>query len=152
MTLAHIAWIDIFSAAKNAKDAKIEGGEVTEQEANLICDKIRQVAYDLHVYLGAGYLEKVYENGLAHRLAKVGMTVQSQVPIRVSDEDGFVLGEYVADLVADGIIIELKSVSTLLPVHVAQTLNYLKALKLEHGLLINFGSEKFQCKKVARRL
>ena len=45
------------SAAKNAKSAKIEGGEMTEQEANLICDKIRQVAYDLHVYLGVGYLE-----------------------------------------------------------------------------------------------
>ena len=39
---------------------------MTEQEANLICDKIRQVAYDLHVYLGVGYLEKIYENGLAH--------------------------------------------------------------------------------------
>ena len=48
---------------------------MTEQEANMICDKIRQVAYDLHVYLGVGYLEKVYENGLAHRLAKAGMTV-----------------------------------------------------------------------------
>ncbi len=106
---------------------------MTEHEANLICDKIRQAAYDLHVYLGVGYLEKVYENGLAHRLAKAGMTVQSQVPIRVSDEDGFVLGEYVADLVVEGIIIELKAVSTLLPIHTAQLLNYLKAMKLEHG-------------------
>ena len=44
---------------------------MTEQEANLICDKIRQVAYDMHVYLGVGYLEKVYENGLAHRLQKL---------------------------------------------------------------------------------
>lgn len=125
---------------------------MTEQEANKICDKIRQVAYDLHVYLGVGYLEKVYENGLAHRLTKAGMAVQSQVPIQVADEDGFVIGEYVADMVVDGIIIELKSVSTLLPIHLAQLLNYMKAMKLEHGLLINFGSEKFQCKKVAKSL
>lgn len=125
---------------------------MTEQEAKTICDKIREVAYDLHVYLGSGYLEKVYENGLAHRLAKIGMAVQSQVPVRVVDEDGFVLGEYVADLVVEGIVVELKAVSTLLPIHVAQLLNYLKAMKLEHGLLINFGSERFQCKKVARRL
>ena len=58
--------ISAFSAAKNAKSTKTEGEEMTEQEANLICDKIRQVAYDMHVYLGVGYLEKVYENGLAH--------------------------------------------------------------------------------------
>ena len=123
---------------------------MTEQEANKICDKIRQVAYDLHVYLGVGYLEKVYENGLVHRLTKAGMAVQSQVPIQVADEDGFVIGEYVADMVVDGIIIELKSVSTLLQTHLAQLLNYMKAMKLEHGLLINFGSEKFQCKKVVK--
>ena len=125
---------------------------MTEQEANKICDKIRQIAYDLHVYLGVGYLEKVYENGLAHRLTKAGMAVQSQVPIQVADEDGFVIGEYVADMVVNGIIIELKSVSTLLQTHLAQLLNYMKAMKLEHGLLINFGSEKFQCKKVAKGL
>lgn len=125
---------------------------MTEQEANKICDKIRQAAYDLHVYLGVGYLEKVYENGLVHRLTKAGMAVQSQVPIQVADEDGFVIGEYVADMVVDGIIIELKSVSTLLQIHLAQLLNYMKAMKLEHGLLINFGSEKFQCKKVAKSL
>ncbi len=125
---------------------------MTEQEANVICDKIRQVAYDLHVYLGVGYLEKVYENGLAHRLVKSGMSVKSQVPVQVSDEDGFVIGEYVADLVVEGIVVELKAVSSLLPIHVAQLINYLKAMKVEHGLLINFGSEKFQCKKVVKRL
>ncbi len=125
---------------------------MTEQEANAICDKIRQVAYDLHVYLGVGYLEKVYENGLAHRLTKTGMKVETQVPIQVTDEDGYVLGDYIADLVVEGIIVELKAVSTLLPMHVAQILNYLKAMNREHGLLINFGSEKFQCKKVIRNL
>ncbi len=125
---------------------------MTEQEANAICDKIRQIAYGLHVYLGVGYLEKVYENGMIHRLTKAGMDVKSHVPIQVTDEDGYVLGEYVADLMVDGIVIELKAVSTLLPAHSAQLLNYLKAMKLEHGLLINFGSEIFQCKKVALRL
>ena len=113
-------------------------------------DRIRQIAYDLHVYLGIGYLEKVYENGMKHRLEKAGFIVETQVPIQIMDEDGFVLGDYIADMVVDGIIIELKSVSTLLDVHVAQLLNYLKATGIEHGLLINFGSEKFQCRKIAR--
>jgi len=125
---------------------------MTDEEAKSICDRIRQVAYDLHVYLGTGYLEKVYENGLAHRLAKSGMEVSCQVPIQVTDEDGFVIGEYFADMVVDGIVVELKAAGTLLPVHVAQTINYLKAMNLEHGMLINFGSERFQCKKLARSL
>ena len=116
------------------------------------CDRIRQIAYDLHVYLGVGYLEKVYENGMKHRLEKAGFIVETQVPIQIRDEDGFVLGDYIADMVVDGIIIELKSVSTLLDVHVAQLLNYLKATGIGHGLLINFGSEKFQCRKIARTL
>ena len=124
--------------------------EMTEEKAKEVCDEIRQIAYELHVYLGVGYLEKVYENGLRHRLEKAGFLVQTQVPIQVKDEDGYLLGDYVADMIVDGLIIELKAVTTLLDVHVAQLMNYLKATGLEHGLLLNFGSEKFQCKKIAR--
>ena len=123
---------------------------MTEEKAKEICDEIRQIAYELHVYLGVGYLEKVYENGLRHRLEKAGFLVQTQVPIQVKDEDGYLLGDYVADMIVDGLIIELKAVTTLLDVYVAQLMNYLKATGLEHGLLLNFGSEKFQCKKIAR--
>ena len=133
---------------KERKERK--GMEMTEEKAKEICDEIRQIAYELHVYLGVGYLEKVYENGLRHRLEKAGFLVQTQVPIQVKDEDGYLLGDYVADMIVDGIIIELKAVTTLLDVHVAQLMNYLKATGLEHGLLLNFGSEKFQCRKIAR--
>ncbi|MBR6020951.1 MAG: GxxExxY protein [Kiritimatiellae bacterium] len=122
---------------------------MTDEEANKVCDRIRQVAYDLHMYLGVGFLEKVYENALAHRLGKAGMDVQTQVPIQVSDEDGFVIGDYIADLLVDGILVELKAVSSLTQAHVAQLLNYLKATGIRHGLLVNFGSEKFQCRKLA---
>ena len=124
---------------------------MTDGEAKQICDKIRQVAYDLHVYLGVGYLEKVYENALAHRLLKAGMDVQTQIPIQVRDEDGFIIGEYIADMIVDGVLVELKSVSTLLPVHTAQTINYLTATGMRHGMLINFGSYVFQCTKLAGR-
>ena len=133
---------------KERKERK--GEEMTEEKAKEVCDEIRQIAYELHVYLGVGYLEKVYENGLRHRLEKAGFLVQTQVPIQVKDEDGYLLGDYVADMIVDGLIIELKAVTTLLDVHVAQLMNYLKATGLEHGLLLNFGSEKFQCRKIAR--
>ena len=116
---------------------------MTEEEAKGLCDRIRQVAYDLHEYLGTGYLEKVYENALVHRLQLAGMNVTTQVPITVKDQDGFVIGEYVADMVVNGLVIELKAVSTLSPAHVAQTINYLKAMHIEHGMLINFGRSDF---------
>ena len=125
---------------------------MTDEEAKAKCDVIRQIAYDLHVYLGIGYLEKIYENGLKHRLEKAGMTVQTQMPVKVFDEDGFLLGEYVADMIVDGILIELKAVSSLVNAHIAQTLNYLKAMRIEHGMLINFGSCKFQSRKLAKNM
>ena len=123
---------------------------MTEEESKAKCDAIRQIAYELHVYLGTGYLEKVYENGLAHRLSKAGFNVQTQVPIKVCDEDGYILGDYIVDMLVDGIVIELKAVSTLQNAHIAQTINYLSAMKIDYGMLINFGSLKFESRKLAR--
>ena len=78
---------------------------------------------------------------LAHRLRKAGLDVKQQHPIKVYDEDGTLIGDYLADLlVEDVLIIELKTAKTLAPGHEAQILGYLKSAQLEHGLLINFGS------------
>ena len=123
---------------------------MTEEESKVKCDAIRQIAYELHVYLGTGYLEKVYENGLAHRLSKAGFNVKTQVPIKVCDEDGYVIGDYIVDMLVDGIVIELKAVSALQNAHIAQTINYLSAMKIDYGMLINFGSPKFESRKLAR--
>ncbi len=123
---------------------------MTEWEIKDLCDRIRQVAYDIHVYHGHGHLEKVYENALGHRLRKAGLKALQQAPIRVFDEDGTEIGEYFADLlVEDEIVIETKAAKTLAPEHEAQILGYLKSSRREHGLLINFGSFKFQIRKFA---
>ena len=121
---------------------------MTEEEAKSKCDAIRQIAYDLHVYLGIGYLEKVYENGLAHRLSNAGYSVKTQVPIKVRDQDGYILGDYIADLVVDGIVIELKSAEHLSPAHIAQAINYLVATKTPYGMIINFGAFKFESRNL----
>lgn len=122
----------------------------TDQEAKVICDTIRQTAYDIHAYHGHGHLEKVYENTLAHRLRKLGFKVAQQEPIKVYDEDGTLIGDYFADLLIDGwLIIELKAAKELADEHVAQILGYLKSARLRHGLLINFGAYRFQISKFA---
>jgi GxxExxY protein len=119
-----------------------------ERELLALCDRIRQIAYDLHFYLGHGLLEKVYENGLAHRLRKTGLRVRQQCPIQVRDEDGTVLGDYYADLfVEENLIVEVKACRMLADEHTAQALGYLRASNLHDALLINFGSPKLQIKK-----
>jgi GxxExxY protein len=115
-----------------------------------LCDLVRQTAFDLHLYLGVGHLEKVYENGLCHRLAKQGIRFVQQQPLKVTDEDGAVLGDFFADIVVENrLLIELKAVRDLADVHVAQLLGYMKVTGMKDGLLINFGSSKFQVRKLA---
>jgi GxxExxY protein len=122
------------------------------RDIKALADQVRQTAYDIHVYHGHGHLEKVYENALNHRLRKLGLNVKHQFPIKVYDEDGTLIGDYVADLlVEDELIVELKTAKTLAVEHEAQILGYLKSSRLEHGLLINFGSYKFEIRKFAWR-
>lgn len=109
---------------------------------------VRQTAYNIHTYFGPGFLEKVYENALRHRLEALGIITEQQVPVKVYDADGFVVGEYQVDLlIAKSIIVELKALKSLIPEHEAQLLNYLKATRIRHGVLINFGTVRFQIKK-----
>jgi GxxExxY protein len=123
---------------------------MTEREINTLCDRVRQTAYEIHLYLGNGHLEKVYENALAHRLRKGGLSVQQQCPLNVYDEDRTLLGEYFADLLVEVmVIVEAKAAKALAIEHEAQILGYLKSAKVEHGLLMNFGAPRFQIRKFA---
>ena len=120
------------------------------KDIKALCDQVRQISYAIHVYHGHGHLEKVYENALAHRLCKAGFDVKQQHPIKVYDEDGTLIGDYLADLLVAGeLIVELKTAKALANEHEAQILGYLKSARLEHGLLINFGSYKFEIRKFA---
>jgi GxxExxY protein len=84
--------------------------------------------------LGVGFLEKVYENALAHELRKTGLAVEQQKPIDVW-YDGVVVGVYVADLFVESLIpVELKAAKGIDDIHLAQALNQLKACNLALGL------------------
>lgn len=96
-------------------------------------------AYIVHSLLGPGLLESIYEKALMYELTHNGFKVERQVPIEVMYK-GVELGEaYRMDLLVDRkVIIEIKSVRELLPVHFKQLLTYLKLQKLRYGYLINF--------------
>lgn len=118
------------------------------QDIMALCDTVRETAFAIHRYHKHGHLEKVYENALAHRLRKLGLDVKQQHPLTVYDEDGTVIGDYFADLYVDNrLIIELKAAKGLADEHIAQMLGYLRASRIEHGLLMNFGAAKFEIRK-----
>ena len=119
-----------------------------ETRIRALCDRVRETAFELHTYLRSGHLEKVYENGMAHRLRKMGLAVEQQKPLKVYDEDGTLLGNYFADLYVENcLILELKAVKRLAPEHMAQTLGYIRASRQRDAMLINFGGEKLQVRK-----
>lgn len=118
-------------------------------DVNQITQKIIGCAYDVSNTLGAGFIEKVYENALVHRLRKItGLSVSQQIPIKVI-YDEIVVGEFYADLlVEDRVLVELKAVSMFTQDHFAQALNYLRATNCEVCLLINFGKSKIEIKRL----
>ena len=119
-----------------------------KRRLNQITEQIIGCAYTVGNALGCGFLEKVYENALAHELRKAGLSVAQQQSIDVR-YDEIVVGDYIADpLVAECVVVELKAVKALDDIHLAQCLNYLKATGLNVCLLINFGNPKMEVRRV----
>ena len=106
-----------------------------------ITEKIIKAFYKVNNTLGFGFLEKVYENAMVVELRKLGCEVLQQKNIKVYYETE-VVGDYYADLlVDDSVIVELKAADNLCEEHEAQLTNYLRATKIEIGLLLNFEKE-----------
>lgn len=119
-----------------------------KQDIKQLCDVIREISFDIHCYHRSGHLEKIYENALVHRLKKNSIKVEQQYPLSVYDEDDTLLGDFYADLfVDDRLVVEVKACKAISNEHVAQLLGYLRASRIEDGLLINFGAPKLQIKK-----
>ncbi len=122
---------------------------------NEIARQVVDACYRIHTSLGPGLLESVYESVLAYELERRGLAVRRQVPIPVVwNELRFEEG-YRADLVVEGkLIIELKSVEKVAPVHAKQLLTYLRLADMRLGLLVNFGETRIAdgIKRVVNRL
>ncbi len=104
-------------------------------------------AYRVYNQLGFGFLESVYEKSLLIELRKSALHAESQVPVKVH-YDGQVVGDFIADVVVEGrVILELKSVKSIVKAHEVQLVNYLKATGIETGLLINFGEAGVEIKR-----
>ena len=115
---------------------------------NEITELIIGCAYTVSNILGAGFLEKVYENALAYELKRNGLKVSQQHKVDVKYRE-IIAGEYIADLlVEESIIVELKAVKEFDDIHMAQCMNYLRATGNKICLLINFGKPKVEIKRI----
>ena len=109
---------------------------------NEISKIIVNATYQIHVKLGPGLLESVYEHILSHELLKAGLKVETQKPIPVIWEGTKLNIGFRADLIVENkVIVEIKSVEKIANVHPKQLLTYLKITNLKLGLLINFNEE-----------
>jgi GxxExxY protein len=116
---------------------------------NSVTEKIIGSSFKVLNTLGTGFLEKVYENALAHEFRKRGLDVAQQQPVQVHYDDE-VVGDYLADLLVEGhIIIELKATREHHDVYTAQCLNYLMATGFPVCLLLNFGKPQLEIKQYA---
>ncbi len=115
-----------------------------------ITEKIIGASFEVHKFLGNGFQEVIYQRALAYEMYKAGLTFAREIEQEIFYKElPEPIGTRRADFVVEGkILVELKAVIQLDDVHLAQVLNYLKAYKLEVGLLINFGSKSLTFKRL----
>ena len=123
-----------------------------EMRLNELSGRVIGCAFNVPNTLGAGFLEKVYENALAHELRKTGLEVVQQRGLTVT-YDGVVVGQHFVDLLVEqALLVELKTASAWDEGHRAQCVNHLKASGLQLCLLLNFGKSRLEIKRVANGL
>ncbi len=115
-----------------------------------ITEKIIGASFEVHKFLGNGFQELIYQRALAYEMRKAGLVFAREIEQDIYYKDlEKPIGTRRADFVVEGkVLVELKAVIQLEDVHLAQALNYLKAYKLEVGLLINFGSKSLTFKRL----
>ncbi len=106
-----------------------------------ITERIIESSIYVHQYLGPGLLESAYQRCLAYQLRKNGYKVDEQVPLNLRFDELEIPGAYKIDMVVEKVVmLELKAVEKLIPIHTAQAITYLKFSGLEAGLILNFNS------------
>lgn len=113
-------------------------------ETKELLELIKEAAFEVRLNLGPGYLETVYQNALMFELHSRGLNAEKEVTVPVWYK-GIQVGDFRADILVNrSIILELKAINELHPIHEAQLVNYLTATGLDYGYLINYGGDKFR--------
>ena len=120
----------------------------TKNEYNKLTEKIIGIAIDIHKCLGPGFIERIYEKAFAFELEKRKVNFENQKVIQINYKETKLGSQRIDFLIEDEIIIELKAVSGLNDIHLAQMLSYLKTIDKRVGLILNFAKPKLEIKRV----
>ncbi len=122
----------------------------TDLKHSELTKQIIGASFEVHNFLGNGFQEVIYQRALAIEFEKAGLSFEREIEQQIFYKDGeYPIGTRRADFVVDQkVMVEIKAVSELNDVHLAQALNYLKAYRLEIGLLINFGAKSVEYKRL----
>ena len=113
-----------------------------------LTESIIKSCFEVMKELGSGFLENVYKNALFIAINQKGLSISAEESFEIVFRN-YTVGKYIADLIVENsILVELKCCKVLLPEHQAQVINYLKASKLPVGLLVNFGNQKLEYKRL----
>lgn len=145
-------WLLLFAPFAAKERQNVEAQRPKLRRKDLLFPKesyeIKSACIAVHKALGCGFLEKVYENALAHEFRKRGFKVQQQAALQVF-YDRVLVGDFVVDLLLDDrFVIEVKAAERDNPLFKAQLINYLKASGVPLGFLVNFGKEHFDFERV----
>jgi len=125
---------------------------VSSKEINVLTGKVIGLAIKIHKNLGPGYTEKIYEKALIHELTKDNIEFSNQIAIEVP-YDSIKLGKQRIDfIVANEVVVEIKSVSKIIKIFESQLISYLKATSKRVGLILNFGRKRLEIKRLVNRL
>jgi len=122
----------------------------TDLKHSAITEKIIGASFEVHSFLGNGFQEVIYQRALAYELTQMNLGFEREIDQHIFYKDlPEPIGTRRADFVVeDKVLVEIKAIKELEDVHMAQALNYLKAYRLEVGLLINFGSKSLTFKRL----
>jgi len=124
---------------------------INKEELNKLSERIIGLAFDVHNKLGPGFIEKIYEKALAYELGAHKINFENQALIKVEYGDIELGAQRIDFIVENKIIVELKSVSEISEIHMAQLISYLKTADKRLGLILNFATKRLEIKRLVNK-
>ncbi|MEW5758184.1 MAG: GxxExxY protein [Candidatus Omnitrophota bacterium] len=123
-----------------------------KQQLDELSNKVIGIAIEVHKHLGPGFVEKIYQTALAYEFDKLNIRHNKEKEIQVKYKELYIGSQRIDFLIGDLIILELKCVSEINDIHLAQTISYLKAVDVKLGLILNFAKPRLEIKRVVNNI
>ena len=139
--------METIGSAETQKKTKFR----TREDLNRLTDKIIGIAIEVHKVIGPGFVERVYEQALEQEFIQNKIDFESQKQIKVKYKDRQLGLQQVDFLIENDVVLEIKAISQINNIHVAQLISYLKTIERRLGLILNFAKDRLEIKRVVNK-